>query len=126
MTNKIIGVFACSRPKFWEKFRSQTLGSGKEPLLSSGRTLIGSEKPEHANAPILCINRTKCHLPARSGLIMRISSWNAGAMSPVSLGRGMLCGQHPTHHSELLMIYFYFRPPCFVDKRMNLLSCSVT
>jgi len=38
-----LGAFACSRPKFWKRFRSRTLGRGEVPLLSSGWTLIGSE-----------------------------------------------------------------------------------
>ena len=37
-----LGVFACSRPKFWENFRSQTLDRGEETL-SSGWIVMGSE-----------------------------------------------------------------------------------
>jgi len=39
----ILGAFACSRPKRWERFRKQTLGRGEELLLGSGWTLIRSE-----------------------------------------------------------------------------------
>ena len=53
-----IGAFACSRPKFLEKFWSRTLGRGEELLLRSGWTLIA--KTQACKCTLCVVVSTMC------------------------------------------------------------------